>query len=120
MKKFEQFKLHNLEDVAVMSETGKDVFTGFVFYDAKLGIVSFGVEQNSGYSAYALGVPEYKFLDFDCKVGVETAELAVRDFADRTAKAKTFHEKELARLRLEVMLKGYIKPMASEKEASAI
>ena len=119
-KTFEQFKLQNLEDVGVFSDSDIDVFTGFAFYDAKLGIVSFGVDQYSGYSAYALEVPRHVFLDFDCKVGVELAESAVLDFSMRTAAAKTFHAKEMARLRLELMLKGYIKPMTSEKEASAI
>ena len=122
MRKFEQFKLRNLEDVGVAWETDEDVFTGYAFYDSKLGIVSFGVDWYSSYSAYALGVPQHVFLDFDCKVDVKTAESAIRDFAERTANAKTFYEKEMARVRLGMMLKGFMKPMTSntEKESSAI
>ncbi len=122
MKKFEQFKLQNLEDVGVALETDADVFTGFVFYDANFGIVSFGVDMYSGYNSKALGTPQHIFLDFDCKVDVGTAESAIRDFAERTANAKTFYEKDMARVRLGMMLKGYIKPMASntEKESSTI
>ena len=117
-----QFKVKMIEDVGVNDVSDKDTFTGFAFYDEKLAIVSFGVYQMSGYSALALGIPEYKFLDFHCRVAVETAESAIRDFAERTAAARSFYEKEMARVRLEMMLKGYIKPMASaaEKEASAI
>lgn len=122
MKKFEQFKLQDLEDVGVNKESDKDVFTGYAFYDAKLGIVSFGVDRYSGYNALALGVPEHVFLDFDCTVEFKTACSAIWDFAIRTSIARSFYEKEMARVRMEMMLKGYIKPMSSntEKESSAI
>lgn len=110
MTNFKQFMVDKLENVGVFYAADEDVFTGYVFFDAKLGIVGFGVEQYSGCAPERM---EHVFIDFDCKVEVETAKLAILDFAERTVNSKSFYEKEMARVRLGLMLKGYIKPMAS-------
>lgn len=122
MEKFDIYEVKMLEDVGVDYKGDEDIFTGFAFYDADSEIVSFGIDKWSGANALFLGVPDHVFLDFNCKVDKNTAAVAIRDFVTRTVAAETYYQKQMARLRLGLMLKGYIKPLASntEKEASAI
>ena len=123
MEKFDVYEVKMLEDVGVDYKGDKDVFTGFAFYDAELETVSFGIDKWSGVNSLFLGVPDHVFLEFTCKVSKTVADAAVKDFCVRMSSAETYYQKQMARVRLGLMLKGYIKPLASnnaEKEASAI